>query len=118
MTFGMGSEMTVSAGASTSIYGLFGLGVAIMLFYRDDKFLQEFSRSFGILLVVNLGSDSFMVRASYAGKYFSGGLLGGFLIGGVLPIVNRKLQKPSQIIGAALYILIAAFLFAKGMNII
>lgn len=116
MTFGLGSEMTVSAGASTSIYGLFGLGVAIMLFYREDKFLQEFSRSFGILLVVNL-VYSFMVPGIDMLGHL-GGLLGGFLIGGVLPIINRKLQKTSQIIGAVLYILVAAFLFSKGMNII
>ena len=54
MTFGMGSDMIVSAGASTSIYGLFGLGIAILLFYREDRLLQEFSRSFVVLLVINL----------------------------------------------------------------
>ncbi len=116
MTFGLGNDMTVSAGASTSIYGLFGLGIAIMVFYREDKLLQEFSRSFVILLVINLVYSFTIPGIDMLGHL--GGLLGGIFLGGVFPIVNRSLQKYSQIIGAILYLLVAGFLFAKGMNII
>lgn len=116
MTFGMGSDMTVSAGASTSIYGLFGLGIAILLFYREDRLLQEFSRSFVVLLVINLVYSFTVPGIDMLGHL--GGVLGGFLLGGVFPIINRTLDKYSQVLGVFLYILIAGFLFSRGMNII
>lgn len=114
--FAFSSDLTVSAGASTSIYGLFGLGIAMIAFYREDEFLRQFGKSFAVLLVINLVYSAIIPGIDMLGHL--GGLLGGFLLGGILPVENRKLSKSTKIIGVVLFIGIATLLYSKGMNYI
>ena len=54
LTFAFGESNTISAGASTSLYGLFGLALGIMLNYRGDEILRNFGASFLTVIAINL----------------------------------------------------------------
>lgn len=59
-TYAFGEVTSVSAGASTSLYGLFGLALGIMFNYRDNEFLRQFGSSFIGIVAINI-IYSFMV---------------------------------------------------------
>ncbi|MCM0598806.1 rhomboid family intramembrane serine protease [Periweissella fabalis] len=69
---------TISAGASTSIFGMFGAFVMLGFIYRQSDYFHALGRQFGILIIMNL------VFALWPGSGIDilghvGGLITGFL---------------------------------------
>lgn len=104
-TYAFGEITSVSAGASTSLYGLFGLALGIMFNYRDNEFLRQFGSSFIGIVAINI-IYSFMVPGIGITGHI-GGLLGGFILAGFFPIMNMTLPTSTKIIAIIAFALIA-----------
>lgn len=104
-TYAFGEITSVSAGASTSLYGLFGLALGIMFNYRDNEFLRQFGSSFIGIVALNI-IYSFMVPGIGITGHI-GGLLGGFILAGFFPIMNMTLPTSTKIIAIIAFALIA-----------
>ena len=92
---------TISAGASTALFGLFGAFLMLGESCRNNYAIRQLSRQFLILVVLNIGIDLFTPGIDLAGHL--GGLLGGFLASYIVgaPLmgpVNRHKQVVSLIV--------------------
>lgn len=77
----------VSAGASTSLFGLFGV-MAILRYYARNPYLQAMGQQFIGLLAINLIISLVTPSISLAGHI--GGLVGGLLCTIFIPIRSEK----------------------------
>lgn len=84
---------TISAGASTAIFGLFGTFIALGLVLRDSPYFKQLGRQFGILIVLNLGFALFPGAGIDIWGHL-GGLISGFLFAG--GVVNTKILGTSS----------------------
>lgn len=108
-TYAFGSPNSVSAGASTSLYGLFGLAVGIMLNYRNDEILRSFGSSFIFIIVINVIYSFMMPSVGVLGHL--GGLIGGLVLSGIFPIINRQLSTTTIAISTiVLIVLVVSFI--------
>lgn len=110
VSFAFGSPQTVSAGASTSLYGIFGLALGMMLNYRDDAVLRGFGASFLSVIAINIVYSLLSPSVGMLGHL--GGLLGGLLLAGVFPVINRSLANGTRIISITAFVVLA-FLFVR-----
>lgn len=85
---------TVSAGASTALFGLFGAFLMLGESYRNNFAIRQLSRQFLVLVVLNIVIDLFTPGIDLAGHL--GGLFGGFLVSYVVgaplmgPVIRHK----------------------------
>lgn len=111
-TFAFGNPVSISAGASTSLYGMFGLSLGFIIFYRDEKVLADFGRSFLFMIFLNLAYTFTSPALSITGHL--GGLLGGFLLSGIIPIRNRNFPFKRKLLFSILSVLVFVSLFLIG----
>jgi len=74
----------LSAGASTSLFGMFAGFVVLKYFFPDNSYIQALSQQYIMLIVLNLGINIFMPSIDIWGHI--GGAVGGALIGATLAI--------------------------------
>lgn len=100
----------VSAGASTSLFGLFGVTIFLGRTYTNNPAIQQMSRNFGTLIVLNLVFGFFSTSVDLAGHL--GGLVGGFLISTAISVQNPlpRWKKKRLLYGAIYAGLLAALL--------
>lgn len=111
LTFAINDPMLISAGASTAIYGLFGLSIAIKVIYKKIPQLKSFGSSFTSIIVINLIYSFINPTVSLVGHV--GGLIGGIVVGMIFSIsaVKRHHKKIIRIIGLVLFIILSIVLF-------
>lgn len=109
-TYAFGEANTVSAGASTSLYGMFGLAIGLMINYKDDEILRGLGASFLSIIVINIVYSLLAPGIGIQGHM--GGFLAGVLLAGIFPVVNRQLPKTTIIISLIAFIILA-FLFIR-----
>ena len=114
LTFAFGSSSTVSAGASTSLYGLFGLAIDIMLNYKGDSMLSSFGASFLSVIAINIVYS--LINPSIGLLGHLGGLLAGVILAGIFPVINRSLPTSTQVISASAYIILAILFVRIGLK--
>ncbi|PMD73414.1 rhomboid family intramembrane serine protease [Companilactobacillus nuruki] len=109
-----GANNAISAGASTSLFGMFAAFIAIAYIYRENRFLTELGKSFLGLIVINLLMDLTMSGIDIWGHV--GGAIGGLLIGYALglPKINRP-KMILRILAIVLVVVISYFMYVKGM---
>lgn len=80
---------TLSAGASTAIFGLFGAFLMLGVNFWHNVIIRVLSRTFLLFVVINIVLDTFLSGVDLAGHI--GGLFGGFLIAFVLgaPLLGK-----------------------------
>lgn len=110
VSYAFGDVYTVSAGASTSLYGLLGIAIGMMVVYRDDAILHSFGASFVSIVVINVIYSFLMPGVGVLGHL--GGFVGGFILANALPVVGRDLSIPRQVV-AGLAILALAFILIR-----
>ena len=110
VSFAFGDTMTVSAGASTSLYGMFGLALGMMLNYKNDAILSGFGSSFISIIMINILISVTSPSIGMLGHL--GGLLGGVLLSGIFPVINRSLGLGTRIVSVAAFVVLA-FLFVR-----
>ena len=106
LSFAFGSHYTVSAGASTSLYGMLGLAIGLMATYRDDEIIRSFGASFISVVVINV---IYSLLAPGVGIYgHLGGFVAGFLLAGIFPIIGREIASPKRLVSLVI-LLVASF---------
>ncbi|WP_244244668.1 rhomboid family intramembrane serine protease [Marinilactibacillus kalidii] len=68
----------ISAGASTALFGLFGATLALPKLFPNNYRIKEMSRSFMLLIIINLAFGFFSTSIDMAGHI--GGIAGGYLL--------------------------------------
>lgn len=99
------SPLTISAGASTSLFGIFS-ALAILGQYSYHPFLRQQGRSFQILIVLNLIFNLFSPDVSLLGHL--GGIFGGVLVAFFLPnlLEPRLFSSKTRLIALGLYLVL------------
>lgn len=69
---------SVSAGASTAIFGLFAATIVLGKLYPNRPGIQQLSRSYSVLIILNVVFSLFNSGVDKAGHF--GGLAGGYLL--------------------------------------
>lgn len=115
MSFAFGATNGLAAGASTALFGLFGVYMALGVVFKDNLYLRQTGRQFAALAVFNFVFDLFASGIDIWGHL--GGLIGGFLliIGLALPGQRERSGRLLQICAIIAYLLICAFLYRLGM---
>lgn len=110
LSFAFGSPYTVSAGASTSLYGMLGLAIGLMATYRDDEIIRSFGASFISVVVINV---IYSLLAPGVGIYgHLGGFIAGFLLAGIFPILGREIASPRRLVSLVI-LLVASFVLYR-----
>ncbi|USS87571.1 rhomboid family intramembrane serine protease [Fructilactobacillus hinvesii] len=114
-SFAFGSENSVSAGCSTSLFGLFGAFLMLAIVLPQNQWLKQTAQSFLLLVVLNLGSDLFLPGVDTWGHL--GGLIGGFCGSFILGLPRPNLlSKKVQFIYANVLIIVIIALWIIGFN--
>lgn len=107
-----GSDKSISAGASTALFGLFGAVIALSLVHQHNPFIAFLARQSLVLALINLGIDIFLPYIDIYGHL--GGLIAGFLITG---IIEKGAQAKIRVICGAVLIIGVIFCVRQGMVI-
>lgn len=105
------SVFSVSAGASTSLFGLFGATLFLGKTYTNNPAIQQMAQNFGMLIVINLVFGLFSSSVDLGGHI--GGLAGGYLMATAISVQNplprwkAKRIRYGLIYGAMLIVLLA-----------
>lgn len=115
MSFAFGSSASLSAGASTSLFGLFGLYVTLGLIFRKNEVIRQWAQQFLLLIILNLGTDIFMGSIDIWGHI--GGALTGCLLGFVIsvPQMQNSLSRLGRIISIVILLVLAVVLYQIGV---
>ena len=115
MSFAFGSSSSLSAGASTSLFGLFGLYVTLGLIFRKNEVIRQWAQQFLLLIILNLGTDIFMGGIDIWGHI--GGALTGCLLGFVIsvPQMQNSLSRLGRIISIVILLVLAVVLYQIGV---
>lgn len=106
LTFGSG--MTVSAGASTSVFGLFVAVALLGVLCRGDRsFLREYSRGMIAVIVVNIAYTLLVPGISVSGHL--GGAVGGALAMLMLPAYALRTPVALRVVVAVIWAGAVAF---------
>ncbi|MGT2948657.1 rhomboid family intramembrane serine protease [Streptococcus devriesei] len=105
----------VAAGASTSLFGLFG-AIVILGYFGHNPFLKQLGRNYQALIAINLLFNLFMPSVSIAGHL--GGIIGGLVSAIILPSRTEKgAFKPGQrFLALLLYLGLALGLLFLGFH--
>ncbi|MDR2464969.1 MAG: rhomboid family intramembrane serine protease [Streptococcaceae bacterium] len=79
-----GVDSSVSAGASTSLFGLFAAFGALRFFFKDNRIIVQLANQYFIFIAINLAFNLFESSVDMSGHV--GGLIGGFLLSIILGI--------------------------------
>jgi len=113
-SFAFGSNNAISAGASTSLFGMFAAFLALAVIYRENRFLRELGKSFLGLIAVNLLMDLTMSGIDIWGHV--GGAIGGLFIGYALGLPGIKRPKTLyRVLSLVIVIAISYYMYVKGM---
>lgn len=89
LSFALGNDNNLSAGASTALFGLFGAMIALGLANRNYPAISFLSRQAFALAFINLALDIFMPSIDILGHL--GGLISGYLL--TVVIGSNKLNN-------------------------
>ncbi|WP_125761030.1 rhomboid family intramembrane serine protease [Companilactobacillus hulinensis] len=113
-SFAFGSNNAISAGASTSLFGMFAAFLALAVIYKENRFLGELGKSFLGLIAINLLLDLTMSGIDIWGHL--GGAVGGFLVGlaAGLPGIKRP-KLIFRVLALVIIAVISYYMYIKGM---
>jgi len=113
-SFAFGANNVISAGASTSLFGMFAAFLSLAVIYRENRFLTELGKSFLGLIVINLIMDLTMTGIDIWGHL--GGAIGGLLLGYALglPQISRP-KTVYRILAIVMFVVVSYYMYAKGM---
>lgn len=113
-SFAFGANNAISAGASTSLFGMFAAFLALGIIYRENRFLRELGKSFLGLIAINLLMDLTMSGIDIWGHV--GGAIGGLFLGYALGL--PKISRPKmifRILAIVIVVVISYYMYVKGM---
>ncbi|MGX7351852.1 peptidase S54 [Enterococcus canis] len=116
VSFAFGQANAISAGASTSLFGLFGAFVVIGYHFRHNPAIAQMARQYFMLILLNLGFNLFMPSIDILGHI--GGVFGGALVANVLGVQSGQgdFTIHDKIIGTVLFIFILVICLILGFK--
>lgn len=104
----------ISAGASTSLFGLFATYLVLAKIHHHDPYIRALARSYGMFLLLNLVMNLFTPGVDIFGHL--GGLLGGLLSSYALslPRIGDQVNIHTRIIAGILYVFMVVVLILWG----
>lgn len=115
LSFAFGDFSTITAGASTGLFGLFAVFIALGYLNKSNTNLRLLGNQFMTLIILNIIMDIFMNGVDILGHI--GGALGGILITFVISKNFSENQNILLRIGSSLLLLIlVVFLYSVGMG--
>ncbi|GFH42301.1 rhomboid family intramembrane serine protease [Lactococcus hodotermopsidis] len=105
---------TISAGASTSLFGIFG-AMAMLGFLTKNPSFQVVGRQFAAMILVNLAINIFQTGVGITGHI--GGALGGILLAAPLApkIFQKKIDSSEKLIFLSIFIVTAILMILLAM---
>lgn len=88
LSFTFGSAGSISAGASTSLFGLFGAFVILGRHFKNNPAISFIVQRYATFIVINLLFNLFSSSVDIMGHI--GGLLGGVLVASFLAVPDRS----------------------------
>ena len=85
-----------------------------MLNYKNDAMLANFGASFLSVIAINVIYSLISPNVGILGHF--GGLVGGLLLSGIFPVVNRELQSGVRLISLAALIVLVVLLIRIGLK--
>lgn len=109
---------SVSAGASTSIFGLFATTLMLAETFKGNAYYREIAKTFGILIVFNFITGFLSIGDGNVDNVgHAGGLVGGFLIATAISVPNAPVDlKTKRIIAGVAYTIALLFFIAIGFK--
>lgn len=105
---------SISAGASTAIFGMFASTIVLSKFYPYHSGIQLLSKNYLTLIILNLIFGLFSSNIDYAGHF--GGLLGGYIIMYAISSKNAMNNpKKKRILYTVAYLVIFILLYRIGI---
>ena len=102
-----------SAGASTAIFGLFGVFLMLGETFHDNMYVRRMSQSFLLLIVLNIGFDLMSPDIDIIGHI--GGLIAGFLLPYVVGLPSEfKIPMVKKILSLIVLLVFAYFCLKTG----
>ena len=106
---------SISAGASTSLFGLFGIILYLSTKHKYIYFFRELGMQYKALLIMNLLSSLFLSRVDVYGHL--GGLVGGYIATAVFTFRSDGVTKIyERILFVIAYIIVFVVLFLIGLK--
>lgn len=105
---------SLSAGASTAIFGLFGAFMMLGESFSRNQVIVSMARTFLLFIVLNIATDIFVSGIDIAGHL--GGLVGGFLVAYVVGVEFGKVSAIKRLIAGIMLIVIMVAMFIVGMR--
>ena len=106
---------SISAGASTSLFGLFGIILYLSTKHKYIYFFRELGMQYKALLIMNLLSSLFLSRVDVYGHL--GGLVGGYIATAVFTFRGDGVTKIyEKILFGIAYIIVFVVLFLIGLK--
>lgn len=113
LSFALSSN--ISAGASTSLFGLFGAYLMLGESFRQNQYIRMISRQFLVLIVLNLGFDLFAGGIDIWGHL--GGLLAGFLASYAVGVPNvGTIPRMKRIVSVVALVVVYGLLLQTGFD--
>lgn len=105
---------SISAGASTALFGMFGSFLMLGESFRRNPYLQTMSRQFFLLVILNIFFGMFG-NSDLAGHL--GGLVSGFLLGYVVGVPNLgRVPKVKRIVSFVILLFINLIILNLGFT--
>ena len=121
LSFAFGQPMAVSAGASTAVFGLFGIFIAFGRIYKYHPAIQMMSQQMLTLVAVNLVFNFFSPSVDILGHL--GGAIAGFLLGLIVSVPALKDSRFSterdvhqRIRAGLVFVFLLVFCFVYGIR--
>ncbi len=114
-SFSLSQGNSLSAGASTALFGLFGAFIMLWRYFKDNYHMQFFVKRYLTFVLLNLFFNLFSPSVDILGHL--GGLIGGLLLANTLRLRIKSTQdKSEQLFTGAVFIICCFFLLIYGFK--
>lgn len=119
-SFAFGSSNSISAGASTSLFGIFAAFIILGQIYKHHPGIKYMSRNMTLLILMNLVMNLFDSGVDIMGHF--GGALGGLLVMMIVGVpsnrlgFNENIDWKKRVIALVFFVVLLVGCFYKGFS--
>lgn len=120
VSFAFSSPLSISAGASTSLFGLFAAFIVLGRLFPNQPIIRQVSRNMLLLIVLNLGMNVFSSGVDILGHI--GGVIGGVLLMVIVGVpknirhYQEKMNPHIRILAGIIFVFVTVFCLFYGFK--